>query len=152
MNRAKIVLWFILFEALFSNLNNQYFLKDVSALFLFYIIWKFLLTEHISFYVRFIKIFIISSNWIICQMNKFVMHLFWIIVNGWKSYIALVVYPYSQRVEICHQNPLSYVKFPFQYYKRILYIFLSNPKRFFAFDMIMNFYKVIITSYSSSSW
>lgn len=130
---------------------TSYFLKYIIAFFLFEIVTELFLKEHIPFDSRFVEIFIVCSNGIVGQMDKLVTYLLWIVINCWKSDIALIEKPDGQRVKISDKDPLSNIEFSLQHYQWILYIFLGNPQRLLAFNMILNFDKVIIAGNSSSS-
>lgn len=61
-------------------LRSNFFEKNLGSLLLLQIIGKLLLEKHIPFYMRIIKIFMISSDRIIGQVNELIMNIFWVIV------------------------------------------------------------------------
>ena len=86
-------LLFTSFEVLFSELINIYILKYIISLFLLQVFLALILEKHVSFNMWFIEIFVVCTNWIICEMDEFIADLLRIIVNRWKTNIALVEHP-----------------------------------------------------------
>ena len=102
MHKPSIAWQSLSSAALFSILHNPYFFKYIAAFFFFEMIAHLILEEHITLNGRLIEVFVVSSNWVICQMNKFVTYLLWIVIYCRKTNITLIVHPNHQRVEICH--------------------------------------------------
>jgi hypothetical protein len=65
----------------FSKLIVIYLFENIITFDFFEIVSALILEKHISFYGRFIEIFIISSNGVIGKMDELVAHLFCIVVD-----------------------------------------------------------------------
>lgn len=129
----------------------RYLFEDVIAL-KFYQIFPALLHEiHVALNMWFGKILWIGSNWVITEMDKFVPNLFGIIICSWESYVAFIIYPNSQWVKVCSNDPLADVEFSALDDKRVLYIFLSNPLRLFSFHVILNLDQIVVCRDTSTS-
>lgn len=77
----------------FLHLWLYFILKYIISLKLLQVFLTLLLEKHVSFNMWFIKIFVVCTNRIVCEMDEFIANLFRIIVNRWETNIALIKHP-----------------------------------------------------------
>ena len=83
--------------------------------------------------------FSILGNRVISKMNKTICDVIRVVVTGRETEIGFLVEPDSERVPVCHENPLSDIEFTLLHYQRVLDVFLCNELRFFLFAKIKDF-------------
>lgn len=58
-----------------------------------------------------VEVFRIGSYWVVAQVDEFIVDLLGVVICGGESYVALVVEPDCEGVEVCGDYPLSDVEF-----------------------------------------
>lgn len=80
-----------------------------------------------------------TGNSIIRQMDEFIIYVLSIVVEDWKPYVAFLVAPDNQGIEIGNQNPLPDVEFSFADDEWPFDVFLCNPEGLFRFYVVFYF-------------